>query len=130
MKWAWSAQRDDRGKRLSSRRWGGAVGAGVASLVAVVIVIGVVTLVIEEPLGPSIVAAACGVFGLLLCFVVIAAPPGPDPVIEAAKDKRVCASCRYSLTGCRAEADGCTVCPECGAAWRLPGESAGPPSSS
>ncbi len=30
-----------------------------------------------------------------------------------------CASCGYDLTGLCAEADGCTVCPECSAAWRL-----------
>ncbi len=32
---------------------------------------------------------------------------------------RRCASCAYSLGGATAS-DGCTVCPECGAAWRLP----------
>lgn len=31
-----------------------------------------------------------------------------------------CATCGYDIRGCRAEADGCTVCPECGAAWRVP----------
>lgn len=30
-----------------------------------------------------------------------------------------CASCAYPLVGLQVEADGCTVCPECGAAWRL-----------
>lgn len=30
-----------------------------------------------------------------------------------------CPSCRYSLRGLTPEADGCTVCPECGAAWRM-----------
>ena len=34
-----------------------------------------------------------------------------------------CASCGYSLKGIHADADGCTVCPECGAAWRLTKES-------
>ncbi len=32
---------------------------------------------------------------------------------------RRCASCGYDLSGLKAEEDGCTVCPECGAAWRL-----------
>lgn len=31
----------------------------------------------------------------------------------------VCLACTYDLTGLSAEADGCTVCPECAAAWRL-----------
>lgn len=31
-----------------------------------------------------------------------------------------CASCGYALTGLTSEDDGCTVCPECGSAWKLP----------
>jgi hypothetical protein len=31
----------------------------------------------------------------------------------------VCASCGYSLEGLRVEDDGCAVCPECGAAWKV-----------
>ncbi len=37
---------------------------------------------------------------------------------EALLAVRRCASCAYLLGG-EPEADGCTVCPECGAAWRL-----------
>jgi predicted Zn-ribbon and HTH transcriptional regulator len=29
-----------------------------------------------------------------------------------------CGSCGYSLTELEAAGDGCTVCPECGSAWR------------
>ena len=32
------------------------------------------------------------------------------------------AACGYCLSGLVVETDGCTVCPECGAAWRLPGD--------
>lgn len=35
---------------------------------------------------------------------------------------RRCPVCTYNLSGLECEADGCTVCPECGAAWRLPDE--------
>ncbi len=38
---------------------------------------------------------------------------------------RLCASCGYELEGINIETDGCRVCPECGAAWRL--ESSAPP---
>ena len=33
---------------------------------------------------------------------------------------RRCAACAYELRGVEPESDGCTVCPECGAGWRLP----------
>jgi hypothetical protein len=42
---------------------------------------------------------------------------------EGARDAmlvaRLCPSCAYSLRAARAEPDSCTVCPECGGAWRL-----------
>ncbi len=31
----------------------------------------------------------------------------------------LCAGCGYSICELQPEADGCTVCPECGGAWRL-----------
>ncbi len=40
-----------------------------------------------------------------------------------------CASCRYDLSGVAVAADGCTVCPECGAAWRLMPTISEPPTS-
>lgn len=33
---------------------------------------------------------------------------------------RICPACGYDLAGLDRQADGCTPCPECGAAWRLP----------
>ena len=30
-----------------------------------------------------------------------------------------CPVCRYDLAGLTPESDGCTICPECGAAWRV-----------
>jgi len=38
--------------------------------------------------------------------------------------KEYCPSCGYRLVAAPPEGDGCTVCPECGAAWRLPCASA------
>lgn len=32
-----------------------------------------------------------------------------------------CPACQYQLADFGPEEDGCTVCPECGGAWRLPG---------
>ncbi len=31
-----------------------------------------------------------------------------------------CPSCTYKIAGLNSESDGCTVCPECSAAWKLP----------
>lgn len=36
------------------------------------------------------------------------------------KENALCPSCVHSLKGLLPSGDGCTVCPECGAAWRLP----------
>ncbi len=33
---------------------------------------------------------------------------------------RLCPACEFSLRDLQSHADGCTVCPECGAAWRIP----------
>jgi hypothetical protein len=33
---------------------------------------------------------------------------------------RRCPSCAYDLSAISPESDGCRVCPECGAAWKLP----------
>lgn len=38
----------------------------------------------------------------------------------------LCLCCDYDLAGLPTEADGCTVCPECGAAWRLGTSMGGP----
>jgi hypothetical protein len=37
----------------------------------------------------------------------------------------LCAACGYDLIGQEPEEDGCRVCPECGAAWRIEDEAAG-----
>lgn len=35
-------------------------------------------------------------------------------------DHGLCVQCGYFIKGLPPEPDGCTVCPECGAAWKLP----------
>jgi hypothetical protein len=39
---------------------------------------------------------------------------------RALLSEKRCAGCGYDLSGATAESDGCVVCAECGAAWRLP----------
>jgi hypothetical protein len=44
-------------------------------------------------------------------------------LVDKFKSLRRCPSCGYDLTGLVPESsdgNGCTICPECGAAWRLP----------
>jgi hypothetical protein len=43
----------------------------------------------------------------------------PDAVAAALLSEGRCPSCAYRLAAIRAGPDGVTVCPECGAAWRL-----------
>ncbi len=47
------------------------------------------------------------------------------PMIEWLCARRLarveCGACTFSLDGLPTEPDGCTLCPECGAAWRVPG---------
>jgi hypothetical protein len=40
-----------------------------------------------------------------------------------------CPSCRYTIDTLEPEADGCTVCPECGAGWRVGPPASEPPTS-
>lgn len=81
-------------------------------------------------LGADIVSSLSAwiLFPLFLCFVIvpvlgIAVPfllNMPNPWNRrAAKIVRRCFACAYSLDGITVEQDGCTVCPECGAAWKL-----------
>ncbi len=42
-----------------------------------------------------------------------------ERILNAAAEAGLCAVCGYLLYGLPREADGCTVCPECGAAWRV-----------
>ena len=72
------------------------------------------------------------VLGIALGFITgfslsIAAVVWLDDVLTARlvdkfKSLRRCPSCGYDLTGLVSDAtvaNGCTICPECGAAWRL-----------
>ena len=40
-------------------------------------------------------------------------------IVESWLLSRLCIHCRYDLSRLESDFDGCTVCPECGAAWKL-----------
>jgi hypothetical protein len=64
-------------------------------------------------------SVAWGVAGLgMLCWLML--PRRASRRIAAWRTRHgVCGACAYTLKGLERAPDGCTVCPECGAAWRL-----------
>lgn len=53
------------------------------------------------------------VFGLLRVAT-------PEEAVAPFLARRRCPSCAYDLSETPPDPDGCTTCPECGAAWRIP----------
>ncbi len=45
---------------------------------------------------------------------------GPEAIIHSMLLEHRCPSCAYDLSATSPDPDGCTTCPECGAAWRMP----------
>jgi Zn-finger nucleic acid-binding protein len=46
---------------------------------------------------------------------------GAERIARVHVRAELCGSCGYELRGIAPEADGCTVCPECGGAWSVEG---------
>ncbi len=76
-----------------------------------------------RPLFPAdLVAQICGFVGVFFVIALIWSRRRAQLTAEyiaECRALRACASCGYSLQRLSPEPDGCTVCPECGAAWRL-----------
>jgi len=53
------------------------------------------------------------------CAVRWAVMTQRDRIVDAFKRHDRCACCGYALTALPADPDGLTICPECGAAWKL-----------
>jgi hypothetical protein len=69
---------------------------------------------------PAIVLAWLGfAFVLTLTLERIPITRGSRWVNSQVSELGVCYACGYDLVDLPAEGDGCTVCPECGAAWRV-----------
>lgn len=82
-------------------------------MLAAVIVIAAVEILIFETL-------IAGVLSALLAMVASIMLDGSHRlVVEELIDRGHCGACRYDLDGSMFEEDGCVMCPECGAAWRL-----------
>jgi hypothetical protein len=125
--------RDDRGQRVRRRwerhvdiapfrsmrlrdapRWFALSSALAAALIVLwALYIGIVHASLGDALGVAGVLALAEF--LLLAYLL---PIVNTPVV--ARHRRACPACLYDLTGLHPEADGCTLCPECSAAWSLP----------
>jgi hypothetical protein len=82
-------------------------------MLAAVIVIAIVEILIFETLIAGILSA------LLAMAASIMLDGSHRLVVEKLISRGHCGACRYDLDGSMFEDDGCVVCPECGAAWRL-----------
>lgn len=57
--------------------------------------------------------------GIMGGYLSLYAWRSPQHAIRAMTDAGLCPSCAYRIDEIGPEPDGCTVCPECGAAWRI-----------
>jgi hypothetical protein len=73
----------------------------------------------------SLAVVLAGFFGVIVAFGCFLAWmlwwffAGRQRAAEDLVAKGRCASCAYEMVGLPVEADGCAVCPECGAAWKV-----------
>lgn len=119
--------RDDRGRRckvLDELRYRRSTNPRIHLVLGLLgIPLGLAIRRIAGPGWVNIALTALAVFALLF----VAALPFAVLVVRRSKRKRLsqlsktqaCLACGYSLKNLPIEPDGCTICPECGAAWRL-----------
>ncbi len=65
---------------------------------------------------------AVGIAFLLVFLWYFSIPRTARAIIAAAHEalaERICPACGYRFGVIEAEDDGCTICPECSAAWRM-----------
>lgn len=119
--------RDDRGREVPDRRGGtSGVERFERAVAFIVITLVITTLVLWMFIGPTFLCTLSGI----MAFIAIAVGFSCSPALREARHTRtiaarqsrlvrVCPACEYSLESSAPEPDGCTVCPECGAAWKL-----------
>jgi hypothetical protein len=107
---------DDRGSAMPLARGK----LGLTTREAVVYLLGAVWVGLVW--SPDYVPSLRGFVGALVVIALVHAASQifyAPRILHLARRRGECASCGYDLAGIRAELDGCTVCPECGAAWSL-----------
>ena len=70
-----------------------------------------------EMLGSAVTVLV--VIGLLVAYARMTGGFADRRAAKLCLSRRLCPSCGYTLDGLTPEADGCRVCPECGAAWKV-----------
>jgi lysylphosphatidylglycerol synthetase-like protein (DUF2156 family) len=89
-------------------------------MIAMFIVLVVVTGLIMIGLGlDPRYAAFVAIAAVVLLIIVVSTYLRRRHLVAALITARICPICGYDLHGLSVEPDACTVCPECGATWRL-----------
>lgn len=133
--------RDDRGNQVRARGhalWAvqqplGVIGGTLIVCVLVLIATGCLGMIFSGSAGARGVVAAVlmlnlmlFVGGMLTALIWMGRRAGVSDELAGFRLPRgECAACAHPIREIPAEADGCTVCPECGAAWRLGDRGAG-----
>lgn len=131
--------RDDRGRRVVYRdpmygksqlshaeresvnrsQKGLVLGSSVVSMMILL------SLLLSRPMSAAVPMLAFGLGSAAFIYWIVL-PPIRAALLNAKWKDRYkaigrCPACQYEISGCAAEADGCTVCPECSGAWRMGG---------
>jgi hypothetical protein len=72
-----------------------------------------------DVLGAAVLSAIAGLALMWGLFRLGVRTPDIHTAGARLADCRLCVCCGYDLENLKADADGCTVCPECAAAWDL-----------
>jgi len=82
-------------------------------------------LVLKGFFTPGLRVLASGIVSMLMIsvsvvgIIALSRKIAAREIIATYVSQRLCASCGYGLHDAVIEPDACTICPECGAAWRL-----------
>ena len=125
--------RDDRNQHVRLVRWmpvSPAVALRSRSTRSLLLVVVVATLIVAAfwAIGPDV--AGLSIFSIIIAPTMAVVLTALATLRTAWRDRAWtlrqsmgrlarCAACGYDLSASEPEPDGCTVCPECAAAWRL-----------
>lgn len=103
---------------------GVAIAVGGAAFIAVLLafLVGPLVLIARATAIPASIRFGVVVGLLVIAVIVMIARHRMTWPSRSARDlvsRMLCGACGYSLDRLPADDDGCTVCPECGAAWKL-----------